>query len=178
MYQSCSVITLSAAGKRRDGDSSNSQYLNMRSGVNLGGWRARNYSTWSDSGGEKSRQTIASWLQHDIRVLKAQFVGGQSSTRGEVFDSIQYSGINLASDEEMLPASERGFAPVIRGTAMSNAQVTIKQNGYVIYQSTVSHGAFEIRDLYATSSSGDMEVTIKEADGTEHQFTGPLPVLP
>lgn len=153
------------------GDSSNSQYLNMRSGVNLGGWRARNYSTWSDSGGEKSWQTIASWLQHDIRVLKAQFVGGQSSTRGEVFDSIQYSGINLASDEEMLPASERGFAPVIRGTAMSNAQVTIKQNGYVIYQSTVSPGAFEIRDLYATSSSGDMEVTIKEADGTEHQFT-------
>lgn len=153
------------------GENSNSQYLNMRSGVNLGGWRARNYSTWSDSEGGKSWQTIATWMQHDVRVLKAQFVGGQSSTRGEVFDSIQYSGINIASDEEMLPASERGFAPVIRGTAMSNAQVTIKQNGYVIYQSTVSPGAFEIRDLYATSSSGDMEVTIKEADGTEHQFT-------
>lgn len=28
-----------------------------------------------------------------------------------------------------------------------------------------------INDLYATTSSGDLDVTIKEADGTEHHFT-------
>ncbi len=151
-----------------------SQYLNLRSGANLGGWRLRNYSAWDHSGQTGGWQTIASWLQHDIHTLKAQFVAGQNSTKGEVFDSILYTGVNVASDEEMLPSGERGFAPVIRGTAASNATVTVKQNGYVIYQSNVPPGVFEIRDLYPSSNSGDMEVIIKEADGSEHSFTQPF----
>ena len=65
----------------------------------------------------------------------------------------------------MLPDSLRGVRPVIRGIAQSNAQVTIKQNGYIIYQSYVARRAFTISDLYPTSGSGDLEVTIKEADG-------------
>lgn len=47
----------------------------------------------------------------------------------------------------MLPDSEQGFAPVVRGIANSDAQVVIKQNGYVIYQTWVSAGPFEIKDL-------------------------------
>lgn len=157
-----------------DTQADNSQYLNLRSGMNLGGWRLRNYSTWSNSGAENAWQTIGTWLQHDIQQIKAQFTAGEDSTRGEVFDSIQYRGVNITSDEEMLPIGERGFAPVIRGIAMSNAMVTIKQNGYVIYQSNVAPGAFEITDLYASTNSGDLEVSVKEADGTEHLFTQPF----
>lgn len=150
-----------------------SQYLNLRSGANLGGWRLRNYSTWNQSDKTQSWQTINTWLQHDIRFLKAQFIAGENSTRGEVFDSLQYRGINVASDEQMLPYNQRGFAPIIRGIASSNAEVSVRQNGYVIYQANVAPGAFEISDLYSTSNSGDLEVTIKEADGTEHRFTQP-----
>lgn len=157
-----------------DTRSDNSQYLNLRSGMNLGGWQLRNYSTWNNTGEENAWQTIGTWLQHDIQQVKAQFTAGENSTRGEVFDSIQYRGINIISDEEMLPIGERGFAPVIRGVAMSNAQVTVKQNGYVIYQSNVAPGAFEITDLYASTNSGDLEVSVKEADGTEHLFTQPF----
>ncbi len=78
----------------------------------------------------------------------------------------------------MLPDSLRGFAPVIRGIAQSNAQVTIKQNGYIIYQSYVAPGAFTISDLYPTSGSGDLEVTIKEADGSERTFIQPFSAVP
>src|SRR5690606_28932044 len=112
-------------------------------------------------------------LQHDIDVLKAQFTAGESNSRGEVFDSLQYRGVNLSSDEEMLPYSQRGYAPVIRGIASSNAEVSVRQNGYLIYQQNVAPGAFEINDLYSTTNSGDLEVTVKEADGTEHHFTQP-----
>lgn len=63
----------------------------------------------------------------------------------------------------MLPDSLKGFAPTVRGIAKSNARVTIKQNGYVIYQTYVSPGAFAINDLYPTSSSGDLQVTVKRA---------------
>lgn len=154
-------------------NSSTNQYLNLRTGANLGGWRVRNYSTWSKSDDDRHWDTINTFLQHDVDILKAQFTAGESSTRGEVFDSLQYRGVNLATDEEMLPYSQRGYAPVIRGIASSNAEVSVRQNGYLIYQQNVAPGAFEINDLYSTTNSGDLEVTIKEADGTEHHFTQP-----
>ncbi|WP_224142471.1 fimbria/pilus outer membrane usher protein, partial [Escherichia coli] len=147
--------------------------LNLRSGANFGGWRLRNYSTWSQSDNTQSWQAINTWIQHDIHLLKAQFIAGENSTRGEVFDSLQYRGINIASDDEMLPYNQRGFAPIIRGIASSNAEISVRQNGYVIYQANVAPGAFEITDLYSTTNSADLEVTVKEADGTEHRFIQP-----
>lgn len=166
--------SFSGSQSQDSGESTTSnQYLNMRSGANLGGWRVRNYSTWSKTDDANSWDTVNTYVQHDVDALKAQFTGGESSTQGEVFDSLQYRGVNLASDEEMLPYSQRGFAPVIRGIASSNAEVSVRQNGYLIYQQNVAPGAFEINDLYSTTNSGDLEVTVKEADGTEHHFTQP-----
>ncbi len=55
--------------------------------------------------------------------------------------------------------------------ARTNAQVIIKQNGYTIYQSYVSPGAFEITDMYPTGSSGDLGRHTKEADGSEQHQT-------
>lgn len=78
----------------------------------------------------------------------------------------------------MLPNSQRGFAPTVRGIANSSAIVTIRQNGYVIYQSNVPAGAFEINDLYPSSNSGDLEVTIEESDGTQRRFIQPYSSLP
>lgn len=169
-------VDYSFSGSQSEDDSrsrTTNQYLNIRNGANLGGWRVRNYSTWSKTDDANSWDTINTYLQHDIDALKAQFTGGESSTRGEVFDSLQYRGINIASDEEMLPYSQRGYAPTIRGIASSNAEVSVRQNGYLIYQQNVAPGAFAIDDLYSTTNSGDLEVTVKEADGTEHRFTQP-----
>ncbi|CGW86422.1 fimbrial membrane usher protein [Salmonella enterica subsp. enterica serovar Typhi] len=77
----------------------------------------------------------------------------------------------------MLPSSQNGFAPVVRGVAKSNATVIIRQNRYVIYQSAVPQGAFEITDLNTTSGGGDLDVTIKEEDGSEQHFTQPYASL-
>lgn len=154
-------------------NNTSSQYLNLRSGINAGGWRVRNYSTWSQTSEKNSWENISTFIQHDLDLLRAQFTAGENSTRGDVFDSLQYRGVNIASDEQMLPYSQRGFAPTIRGIASSNAEVSVRQNGYLIYQKNVAPGAFEITDLYSTTNSGDLEVTVKEADGTEHRFIQP-----
>ena len=87
--------------------------------------------------------------------------------------SIDECGVPL-TDDNMLPDSLKGFAPVVRGIAKSNAQITIKQNGYTIYHTYVSPGAFEISDLYSTSSSGDLLVEIKEADGSVNSYSVPF----
>jgi outer membrane usher protein len=171
----------SGASTSRDNRSGtdDSYYLNLRSGLNLGAWRLRNYSTYNNqSNGKSSWDNVNSYAQRDIHALKGQLTLGDSSTPSDVFTSVQYRGAQLASDDNMFPDSLKGFAPVVRGIAQSNAQVTVRQNGYIIYQTYVPAGAFTISDLYPTSSSGDMEVTITEADGTERRSLQPFSAVP
>ncbi|MEG5551155.1 fimbria/pilus outer membrane usher protein [Enterobacter wuhouensis] len=173
--------SVSGSNTRHDGEkgSDDSYYANLQSGLNFGAWRLRNYSTWSDDEGGDSRwDSINTYLQRDIHFLKGQLTLGDSYTPSDIFDSVQFRGAQLASDDNMLPDSLRGFAPTIRGIAQSNAQVTVKQNGYTIYQSYVAPGAFTINDLYPTSGSGDLEVMVKEADGSERTFIQPFSAVP
>lgn len=158
-----------------DSDSGDSYFLNLNSGVNLGPWRLRNNSTWSRSSGQTAEwKNLSSYLQRAVIPLKGELTVGDDYTAGDFFDSVSFRGVQLASDDNMLPDSLKGFAPVVRGIAKSNAQITIKQNGYTIYQTYVSPGAFEISDLYSTSSSGDLLVEIKEADGSVNSYSVPF----
>lgn len=171
--------SLTGSQSRYDsGDRYERQYLNMQNGANIGPWRLRNYSTWSRDKSASRWESINSWLQRDIKSLRSQLVIGESATDGSVFSSYQFTGARLYSDETMLPNSQRGFAPTIRGIANSSAIVTVRQNGYTIYQNNVPAGAFEINDLYPSSFSGDLNVTIEEADGTTRSFIQPFSALP
>ncbi len=173
--------SLSGSRTRRDGEYGvdDSHYANLQSGLNLGPWRLRSYSTLSNNAGGGSHwDAVNTWLQRDILRLKGQLTLGDSYTPSDVFDSVQFRGAQLVSDDNMLPDSLRGFAPVVRGIAQSSAQVTIKQNGYTIYQTYVAPGAFTISDLYPTSGSGDLTVIIKEADGSERNFVQPFSAVP
>ena len=166
------------------GGSSRYAYLNLQSGLNIGAWRLRDNSTWSYSSGgstssnENRWQHVNSWLERDITPLRSRLTLGDSYTNGDVFDGINFRGAQLASDDNMLPDSQKGFAPVIHGIARGTAQVSIRQNGYEIYQSTVPPGPFTIDDLYAAGNGGDLQVTIKEADGSRQVFSVPWSTVP
>lgn len=169
----------STTARDKAGDDSHSQFATLRPGINFGPWRFRNYSSWSRDGeGNQSWDSIYSYLQRNIISLRSQLTLGDSSTPGDVFDPVSWRGAQIASDDEMLPDSLRGYAPVVRGIARSNALVVIRQGGYVIYQNNVAPGPFEITDMYATGGSGDLQVTVKEADGSEQRFTVPFASLP
>ncbi len=163
-------------------DDSNSQYLNLRPGLNLGPWRLRNYTTWNrDSSTEDGKgdwDTVYTYAQRGISSIKSQLVIGESNSPSEVFDSVPFRGIQISSDDDMHPDSLKGYAPVVNGIARTNAEVIIRQNGYIIYQTYVAPGAFTISDMYPTGGSGDLEVTVKESDGTEQRFNVPYASLP
>ncbi|CAM4178048.1 fimbria/pilus outer membrane usher protein [Klebsiella sp. 10982] len=161
-----------------DGESSRSNYLNLRSGMNLGAWRLRNVSSMQYDQQRRHWDSQSTWLQRDVRSLKSLLRIGDTYTTGDVFDSIPFRGVQLMSDDEMLPDSQRGFAPTIRGVAHSNAKVTVSQHGYVIYETFVSPGAFAISDLYPTSQSGDLEVKVTESNGAVRTFTQPFSAVP
>ena len=139
----------------------------LRMGINLGAWRVRNNSHLSTGTGRSSEFTSQNtYAQRDIASLSSQLVAGQTYTRSPIFNSVRFLGVQMMSDEAMRPDSEQGYAPVIRGTAESNATVEIRQNGFVIYTTTVAPGPFAISDLSPSGSNGDLDITIIEADGS------------
>lgn len=165
----------------KDDINNNNYFLSLNPGVNLGSWRFRNESSWTYASGESTQnkwRNIRTYVQKPISSLKAELTAGDSFSNGTIFDSLGFRGAKLESDDNMLPDSMRGFAPTVKGIANSNAIVTIKQNGFVIYQISVPPGAFEIKDLYATSSSGNLDVTIKENNGKITQFVVPYSNVP
>ncbi|PTA74190.1 usher protein, partial [Bacillus sp. Nf3] len=91
---------------------------------------------------------------------------------------VAFTGARVATDERMLPDSLRGYAPVVRGIAQSNAKVTVRQNGGVLYETAVAPGPFVIDDLYPTSGGGDLDVTVTEVDGREERFTVSFSAVP
>lgn len=174
-----SITGASAQGRGSSSNTTNTQYANLRPGVNIGPWRLRNYTTWNcDNNGQDKWDTVYTYVQRDVIRLKAQLTAGDSSAPSEIFDSLPFRGAQLASDDDMLPDSMKGYAPIVRGIARTNAQVVVRQNSYIIYQSYVAPGAFEITDMYPTGGAGDLNVTIKEADGSEQHFSVPFASLP
>lgn len=154
-------------------------YLGLNAGVNLGAWHFRHNGSYSwSSQGNAQYQSLNTYLQRDVPALLSQLIAGESYTTGELFDSVGFRGVRLSTDDRMLPDSLRGYAPTVRGIANSNAKVTIKQNGAIIYDTTVAPGAFEINDLYATGYGGDLTVEVTESDGSVHSFKVPYASVP
>lgn len=143
-------------------------YVGLNGGVNLGPWRFHHIGSLAYGGQTGTQyQAIQTNVQRAIAPIKSQLTIGDAFTDGMMFDSFGFRGVQLATDDRMFPESQRGYAPTIHGIANSNARVQIRQNGNIIYEATVSPGAFEINDLYPTGYGGDLEVVVTEADGSQ-----------
>ncbi|EBD4389300.1 fimbrial biogenesis outer membrane usher protein [Salmonella enterica] len=142
----------------------NTIFANLNNGFNFGPWRYRNNSTLST---DDSWKSISNYVETAIRPLKSELTLGDANTPGDIFDSLLVRGIQLSTDDDMLPDRLTGFAPVIRGIAKGNAQITIRENNNIIYQRSVPPGPFSISDLSSVASSGKLDVTVREADGSE-----------
>lgn len=154
-------------------------YLGLRNGLNLGAWRLRNESSLVYGDNQSYRfSSNRTYLQRDLSTLRSQLTLGETFTDSQIFDSVRFLGVGVSSDDAMLPDSERNYAPVIRGTAETNASVEVRQNGFLLYSGNVSPGPFEINDIYPSGSNGDLQVTIIEADGRRRSFTQAYASLP
>jgi len=163
---------------RSRGQGSRQLYSGLNGGLNLGDWRLRHNGSYSynDQLGTRQRSqynALSSYVQRDVTALQAQLTLGEFYTPGNVFDSMPYTGVQLSSDERMLPDSMRGFAPVVRGIADTTAKVSVRQGQNLLYETTVPPGPFAIEDLNSAGYAGDLSVTITEADGRTKNFLVP-----
>jgi len=154
-------------------DHQHSYYASLDTGLNVAGWRLRNWSSYSTNSREPVShwQRVLTYAQHDVTRLRSQLTIGETiSSDLRYGDGMSFTGVKLASDDRMLPGWLRGYAPRIRGMADTQARVIIRQHGVVIYTTTVAPGEFRIDDLIL-HGGGQLQVTIDEADGRQKQFS-------
>ncbi|MGU3489642.1 fimbria/pilus outer membrane usher protein [Enterobacter bugandensis] len=152
-----------------------STWLQVNPGANIGPWRLRNQSNWQQTTGAQGRWQVAeTWLERGFYNAKNRLTVGERQTSGEIFDPVPFRGVMLATDDNMVPWSQSAYTPLIRGIARTQARVEVKQNGYTICNEVVAPGPFELGDLPVSGApGGELQVTVWETDGALQQFSVP-----
>ncbi|MCD4627655.1 fimbria/pilus outer membrane usher protein, partial [Proteus mirabilis] len=173
--------------EEKEGDKRTYLSTNGTAGINLGVWRFRgDYSAiYQKKRGGRQSQEI-----HDfdfsrlygftsLKKLASILTIGENYFYSDVFESWQYSGISLESDDRMLPPKLVGYAPEITGVADTNATVIVRSQNRVLLETTVPPGPFRIQTL-DSGVRGILDITIREENGEEKKFsisTASLPYL-
>ncbi|AWS52884.1 MULTISPECIES: fimbria/pilus outer membrane usher protein [Providencia] len=170
---------------RRDSGSRES-YLsaNGTTGLNFGAWRLRgdyqaNYR--KSTGSFKNQYSDATFSRlfayRSIKSIASILTLGENYFYSAIFDSWQYTGVSLETDENMMPPKLTGYAPEIIGIAQTNATVIVKSHNRIVLETTVPAGPFRIQTL-DSSIRGTLDVTVREENGEEQQFSITTAALP
>ena len=158
-------------------------WSNINGGLNLGLWQVRHqgnlrYADDNQTGGHYKYNAVATSVQRPLPQLDSIIAFGDNYTNSSLFGNLSFNGVKLSTDQRMWPQGKRGYAPEVRGVATTTAHVVVRQQGKVIYETTVAPGAFVINDLYNTRGQGDLTVDIVEANGQVSRFTVPYSAVP
>ncbi|HGG1902045.1 TPA: fimbria/pilus outer membrane usher protein, partial [Escherichia coli] len=160
-------------------NSHTASYGRFNSGLNLFSWQLHSDASYSKPDDMKGKwQSNTLYLERGWSQILSTVQIGENYTSSLIFDSLRFSGIRLFRDMQMLPDSMQSFTPLVQGVAQSNALITVSQNGYTIYQKEVPPGPFTIADLQLSGSGSDLDVSIKEADGSVRSFLVPYSSVP
>lgn len=117
-----------------------SYFGQIQPGFNFGPWRLRNLSSWQNLSSEKKFESAYIYAERGLKKIKSKLTVGDKYTSADLFDSVPFRGFSLNKDESMIPFSQRTYYPTIRGIAKTNATVEVRQNGYLIYSTSVPPG--------------------------------------
>lgn len=151
-----------------------SYFGQIEPGFNLGPWRIRNLATWKKSKEDTDFESAYIYAERGINSLRSRLIIGDKYTNTDIFDSLSFRGIAFNKDENMIPFSARTYSPKIRGIAKTQAIVEIRQNGYLLYTTSVPPGEFEINSSqFSNFGSGLFEVTVIESNGQNQTYYVP-----
>jgi len=157
---------------------------NGTTGINLGAWRLRgDWQTQMQRSDDQPSLNQFAWSRfyalRAVPSLRSNLIVGEDYLDSSLFGSFRYTGVNLSSNDNMLPPNLRGYAPEVTGVARTNARVVIRQQDRVLYDTQVPPGAFRIQDLN-DAVSGQLDVRVEEQDGSVQEFqldTASIPYL-
>lgn len=150
------------------------QKLNLHSGINIGAWRVRSQSgfNWRKDSHQSKLSSIYAYRQ--INSFSSLFYGGKFSPTTRILSNDKIVGFQLISNNLISNNTLYANRPVIEGIADAYANVIIKQDDKIIYETTVPPGPFLLNSLPSIGSE-KLTLEIKETDGrvkvTTHYFT-------
>jgi outer membrane usher protein FimD/PapC len=166
------LLNYDLTGSHSRGGNGSSRYdsANTEFGFNAGDWivRRRQVQTWQD---EISRTThIAAYAQRTFASLESVLQAGQINLYNPVLAGTQITGVQVLTEQAL---QVEGQSAIIEGIAHSQAQIEIRQNGSLIHSSVVPVGPFALNNVRRLNTRSDLEVTIKESDGSTRSFIVP-----
>ncbi|WIV86801.1 fimbria/pilus outer membrane usher protein [Proteus appendicitidis] len=150
------------------------QKLNLHSGINIGAWRVRSQSgfNWRKDSHQSKLSSIYAYRQ--INSFSSLFYGGKFSPTTRILSNDKIVGFQLISNNLIANNTLYTNRPVIEGIADTHANVIIKQDDKIIYETTVPPGPFLLNSLPSIGSE-KLTLEIKETDGrvkvSTHYFT-------
>lgn len=164
-----------------DDNTSQSSYVSLNSIASAGPWRIYSVDSFNkspDQGWESNHDRL--YAARDIAQLHSKLSAGDlyTYTPSNIMGTIPLRGVTLGTSDRMTLDNQFSYAPVIRGTARTNARLVVRQNNNIVYSTTLTPGPFKIDDLYSAQVGADLDVTVEESDGTKQVFRVPYTSLP
>lgn len=168
--------------KNKKMDTYSSTFFSIVNRLNIGSWRLNSstYYNQSKTGNRSSHEWNSNsiFATTNINAIKSTLTLGQSVLGSMLFDSNNFIGMSLATSNEMLPESDKGYSPTIKGIAETRSKITIKQNNNILYQEYINPGPYNIENLNSVGTSGDYEVELTSDQGVVTKYTVPYSSLP
>lgn len=143
--------------------------------ANVGHWVVSSTASGSTGDGGNSASIAMFTASRAIQALNADLVLGKTQVGDGLLGSTGTYGVTLTHNNSMRPG-ELGYRPVFSGIANGYARVTLTQGKNTLYSEMVPPGPFSVTDV-AVYGSGDVTMTVTEANGQVHTQIFPLSVM-
>jgi outer membrane usher protein len=164
----------------RNGSSSDahSQYANLRPGINVGPWRLRNYSTWTrDANGQNRWDTVYSYVQRSVTPLRAQLTLGETLHLPTCSIACRFVAFSLPLTTTCCRTHLKAMRRWCAGSHEQTPRSLFARTGIRFIRALWRRARLK-SPICIQRGAGDLDVTIKEVDGSEQRFTVPYASLP
>ncbi len=151
--------------------SSRFQSLTTEAGVNFNDWIVRSRQIHTSQDGVSNTARLETYAQKTFRNQRALLQMGEINLGNPILPVAQVTGVQV-TNESALSAFASGAR--IEGIAQTQARVEVRQSGVLIHSTLVPAGPFSLQDVRTVNQHTEMQVTVIEADGTEHGFVVPM----
>jgi len=151
----------------------NSEYMSAATemGFNMDDWIVRSRQSYVNSGGVTNFQHLYAYAQRTFIERKAVVQAGEISIQSPLFSGGVITGMQVLPEAALIGSSS--FGALVKGVALGQSTVEVRQAGSIIYTTIVPDGAFTISDIPLINSGSDLNVTVREVSGAERYFVVP-----
>jgi len=178
---SAGLLNYDALLVNRQSNGQSSQYRNFSSliGLNAGDWIVRSRQSYSAFEGTGRAEHLYAYAEHTWEKHQTRMQLGHLTLAAPLLAGGAFTGVQLQPETALSAMANEGIGSntIVDGVAFSPARVEVRQSGVVIYTTLVPSGPFTLSGLPLLSLNLDLEVTVQEDSGSQHQFTVPSATL-